>query len=107
VNIEVHPQDVSFQSSAKADSGLEIHHVPQERTAWGRRRSTHNKVNKVVQHVGTDAQLQGVLRALHRVLVVAMVLVSLGHRCRAGRRARGGRAHQSAEEEVQGYEEGN
>ncbi|KAK3039450.1 hypothetical protein RJ639_028032, partial [Escallonia herrerae] len=68
-NIEVNPQDVGLNGSAKANGGINIYKALNETAAlsfwWG----SKNKVHQIIQQVTTHLQFQGVLGA-SGVLVV-------------------------------------
>lgn len=62
-NVKVDSQHIGFDGSAKANSRFKIDQPLDEGATRGRGWGPDNKVNQVVQQVGTDAQFQGVFRA--------------------------------------------
>jgi hypothetical protein len=60
--VERDAEDVALDGGAEADGGLEVDKPLEEGAAWQRRGSTHLGLDET-QHVGTNAQLQGVAGA--------------------------------------------
>nr|GMD94253.1 Uncharacterised protein [Ipomoea batatas] len=75
-NIKVNTQDIGFNGGAKADSGLKIHKTVDERAAMGLCRATDNKVDQVVQEVGTDLQFKCIFGAFRLAMTVTMAVAA-------------------------------